>query len=93
MDLARMRQTGFIRALLRATAYNFLLAGRHRAKWAEQEFLNAFIRQYPATFQLLPCGCNYQYIGIRREVKCANQPIYVTHSWWVSLGRVGLSCF
>lgn len=76
-----MRATGFVDKLQRATAHNFELAGRKRATWAEQEFINAWIRQYPETFQLLPCGCNYQYAGVRREVKCAGQPIYITHSW------------
>ncbi|GJN93295.1 hypothetical protein Rhopal_006342-T1 [Rhodotorula paludigena] len=72
MELARMRRAGFADKLLRSIASTFVLADRRRATWAEQEFLNSYIRDYPDDFSLLPCGCNYQYVGLRREVKSTN---------------------
>ncbi|GAA5912961.1 hypothetical protein JCM8208_002415 [Rhodotorula glutinis] len=81
MELSRMRRANFTAKLLASTAHAFLLADRRRATWAEQEFLNAYIRDYPSDFSLIPCGCNYQYVGIRREAKCAGQPVHVVHHW------------
>ncbi|GAA5845266.1 hypothetical protein JCM9279_004824 [Rhodotorula babjevae] len=81
MELSRMRRDGFVHKLLASTAHVFLLADRRRATWAEQEFLNAYIRDYPSDFAVIPCGCNYQYVGIRREAKCAGQPVHIVHHW------------
>jgi len=85
MELSRMRRADFIPKLLASTAHAFVLADRRRATWAEQEFLNAYIRDYPGDFAVIPCGCNYQYVGIRREAKCAGQPVHVVHHWCVLL--------
>ncbi|GAA5942322.1 hypothetical protein JCM3775_003222 [Rhodotorula graminis] len=81
MELSRMRRARFIPKLLASTAHAFLLANRRHATWAEQEFLNAYIRDYPHDFAVIPCGCNYQYVGIRREAKCAGQPVHIVHHW------------
>ena len=76
-----MRQYGFRKKLLKVVASTYVIADNQLATWGEQEYINAFIRQHPETFALLPCGCNYQYSGIRREAKCAGQPVVIAHGW------------
>lgn len=76
-----MREVGFKELYISSTASHYLMTGRRRATWGEQDFVNSFFRLHPDALRLLPCGCNYQWSAIRRHVKCPRQPITVGHGW------------
>merc|ERR1740130_1430816 len=46
-----------------------------------QEQLANYLRFHPEALKVLPCGCNYQWIGPRRNIKCPGQPVYIGHGW------------
>lgn len=81
MDLARMRAHNFAEVYITSVIDGARVTGFKRAKWGEQDFLNNFFRLHPNTLAALPCGCNYQYSGARREVKCPGAPLYLAHGW------------
>lgn len=87
LHLGGMRKRRFIEDLAafvvkRARAINFKLA-----QWGEQDFLNSYFKEVPQVVYPMPCGCNYQFTGTRREVKCPRQPIYLDHSWSQAASR------
>lgn len=84
MDLARMRARNFGEAFVASVIDGARVTGFKQARWGEQDYLNNFYRLYPGALAALPCGCNYQYSGARREVKCPGAPVYLAHGWWVS---------
>jgi len=58
-----------------------MLGPNKPARWGEQELLANYLRFHPEALKVLPCGCNYQWIGPRRNIKCPGQPIYIGHGW------------
>lgn len=81
-ELVRMRDWNFVDKYIRSVAHNFRIAGRP-AHWGEQDFINSYIRLFPNDFEFLPCGCNFQWWGIRQAVKCGEQPVHIAHHWSV----------
>lgn len=80
MQLKRMRDVGFIDRYVQSIVYHYRLVGSV-AGWGEQDFINSYFRLYPSDLEFLPCGCNYQWFGARREVKCGAQPLFIAHHW------------
>ncbi|GAA6049686.1 hypothetical protein JCM3770_004406 [Rhodotorula araucariae] len=80
-ELAKMREVGFVDRYAQAVVHHFRIMGSVPAKWGEQDFINSYFRLYPEDLELLPCGCNYQWFGARRDVKCGNQPVTIAHHW------------
>ncbi|SCZ89792.1 BZ3500_MvSof-1268-A1-R1_Chr9g10596 [Microbotryum saponariae] len=89
MRLDRMREAAFTDRYVRTVARTYRSVGR-RARWGEQDFINSYIRMFPEDFELLPCGCNYQWLGRRKEVKCASQPIAIAHHWSMGIEFPGM---
>lgn len=83
MDLRKMRAFEFTEKYVQAIVRTARIAGFKKARWGEQDFINSFFRVYPEALYRMPCGCNYQYTAVRREVKCANQSVYIAHGWYV----------
>jgi len=82
-ELGKMREQGFIERYVQSIIHHYRLVGRP-ATWGEQDFINSYFRLFPNDLELLPCGCNYQWFGNRREVKCGQQPVTIAHHWFVS---------
>ncbi|GAA5867352.1 hypothetical protein JCM3774_003559 [Rhodotorula dairenensis] len=80
-ELARMRDAGFLERYVQSIVHHYQLMKNAPAKWGEQDFINSFFRLYPEDLEFLPCGCNYQWFGARREVKCGAQPVHIAHHW------------
>jgi lipopolysaccharide biosynthesis glycosyltransferase len=80
MELTRMRDTGFVARYVQSIVHHYRIVGK-TAVWGEQDFLNSYFRLFPAHVELLPCGCNYQWSGSRKEVKCGEQPTFIGHAW------------
>lgn len=80
MELGRMRDDNFVQQYIESVVQNYRIVGR-ASTWGEQDFINSYFRLHPDHLQILPCGCNYQWFGGRREVKCGQQPLYIAHSW------------
>ncbi|GAA6060044.1 hypothetical protein JCM10212_001041 [Sporobolomyces blumeae] len=80
LELGKMREQGFVERYVQSIVHHYRLVGR-RAEWGEQDFINSYFRLYPNDLELLPCGCNYQWFGSRREVKCGEQPVTIAHHW------------
>lgn len=76
-----MRKQDFTGNLLSTTRSTYERLGQKPATWGEQDFLNTFARSYENAIEVLPCGCNYQWQGSRREAKCGRQPITIAHGW------------
>jgi len=87
MELARMRAASFTARLLSSIATTASIAGKI-ATWGEQDYTNSYIRHHPNHFDILPCGCNYQFSSIRRTAKCPNEPVTIAHAWYVSAMRL-----
>lgn len=81
LHLAKMRASKFVERYIAVVIRTARITGFKKARWGEQEFINSFFRVFPETLVQLPCGCNYQFTAIRREVKCPSQPIYLAHGW------------
>ena len=81
MDLRKMRASNFAHAYVASVMDGARVTSFKKAKWGEQDFLNNFFRIHPETLAALPCGCNYQFSGARREVKCPNAPVILAHGW------------
>ncbi|ORY87436.1 hypothetical protein BCR35DRAFT_289498 [Leucosporidium creatinivorum] len=79
-QLKRMREVGFIDRYVQSVVHHYRLVGGV-AEWGEQDFINSYFRLFPTDLEFLPCGCNYQWFGSRREVKCGAQPIVIAHHW------------
>ncbi|GAA5993395.1 hypothetical protein JCM10908_002644 [Rhodotorula pacifica] len=80
-ELARMRDAGFVERYVQSIVHHYRLMDNTPARWGEQDFINSFFRLYPDDLEFLPCGCNYQWFGARREVKCGAQPVHIAHHW------------
>ncbi|KWU44404.1 Proteophosphoglycan ppg4 [Rhodotorula sp. JG-1b] len=80
-ELARMRDAGFLERYVQSIVHHYQLMRNAPARWGEQDFINSFFRLYPDDLEFLPCGCNYQWFGARREVKCGAQPVHIAHHW------------
>ncbi|SCV69908.1 BQ2448_1302 [Microbotryum intermedium] len=89
MRLDRMREAAFTDRYVRTVARTYRAVGR-RARWGEQDFINSYLRMFPEDLELLPCGCNYQWLGRRKEVKCAGQPITIAHHWSMGIEFRGM---
>lgn len=81
MDLTKMRERDFVGKLAQVVFRTARVVNFKKARWGEQDFINSFFRVHPEALQVLECGCNYQYSGVRKEVKCAGQTIYMAHGW------------
>lgn len=90
-ELAKMREVGFVDRYVQSVVHHFRMMGSSPARWGEQDFVNSYFRLHPDELELLPCGCNYQWFGARREVMCGNQPVTIAHHWSVSLALSFLS--
>lgn len=98
MDLKRMRKQNFTKLLLNSAAQNGLIVGHKKANFGGQDFLNGMLLQYPEIIEVLPCGCNYQVVGVARKLLCPNEKIVISHLWYVSsflqlLIRLAISFF
>ncbi|GAA5987993.1 hypothetical protein JCM11641_005974 [Rhodosporidiobolus odoratus] len=80
-ELTRMKESGFVQRYVQSIVHHYRLMGGKQATWGEQDFVNSFFRLYPNDLELLPCGCNYQWFGSRREVKCGEQEVHIAHHW------------
>lgn len=80
MELDRMREDGFQEKYIQSVVHHFR-STESVARWGEQDFINSYFRLYPLELEWLPCGCNYQWFGNRREVKCGEQPVRIAHAW------------
>ena len=86
MDLDKMRNTQFVEKFRQAVIQTARIARFKKAPWGEQDFINSFFRIHPNTLKQLPCGCNYQYVGVRRHSKCPDdQPVYLAHGWRIGI--------
>jgi hypothetical protein len=82
MDLAKMRQVKFTERMVKYAHHTARMLGPNKpARWGEQELLANYLRFHPEALKVLPCGCNYQWIGPRRNIKCPGQPVYIGHGW------------
>lgn len=79
MNLRRMREKQFTSRLVQATLYTWRSINQLTAKFGDQDFLNNYIRLYPHSVVMLPCGCNYQYAAVRREEKCPDHKIIIAY--------------
>jgi GT2 family glycosyltransferase/lipopolysaccharide biosynthesis glycosyltransferase/glycosyltransferase involved in cell wall biosynthesis len=82
LELGRMRDEDFVQQYIEAVVQTYKIVGAV-SPWGEQDFINSYFRLHPDQLEILPCGCNYQWFGSRREVKCGKQPLYIAHSWSV----------
>ncbi|KPV77829.1 glycosyltransferase family 2 protein [Rhodotorula graminis WP1] len=80
-ELAKMREVGFVERYVQSVVHHYRMMGNVVAKWGEQDFVNSYFRLHPDELELLPCGCNYQWFGARREVMCGAQPVAIAHHW------------
>ena len=83
MELERMRRTGFVERYTQSIVFHYREMGGKLAKWGEQDFINSYFRLFPQELEWLDCGCNYQWFGARREVRCGEQPVRIAHAWFV----------
>ncbi|GMH37431.1 hypothetical protein BSKO_05304 [Bryopsis sp. KO-2023] len=81
MDLGKMRSRGFSKDIVEFSNRTAPGIDFKRAAWGEQCLLNNYFRLRPEALRVLPCGCNYQYNSRRKEIWCANEPVYVAHGW------------
>jgi hypothetical protein len=79
-----MRATNFTDRFLASVTATFRELDGKQARWGDQEFLNNYARYYPQEVEVLPCGCNYQWQGFRKEAKCGEQKVTIAHGWWVA---------
>ncbi|KAK4051321.1 hypothetical protein OIV83_002805 [Microbotryomycetes sp. JL201] len=79
-QLGRMRETKFVERYIQTIVHHYGVVGKV-ATWGEQDFINSFFRLFPRELELLPCGCNYQWFGSRREAICGEQPVHIAHHW------------
>lgn len=79
-ELGKMREQGFVERYVQSIIHHYRVVGKP-ATWGEQDFINSYFRLFPKDLELLPCGCNYQWFGTRREVKCGQQPVTIAHHW------------
>eukprot|EP00040_Diaphanoeca_grandis_P033268 m.203315 g.203315 ORF g.203315 m.203315 type:complete len:1072 (-) comp32852_c6_seq4:36-3251(-) len=79
-DLKRMRAVDFVGRLFNVTAHTARMMGRV-ATWGDQEFVANYFRFYPESYRNMHCGCNYQWTGARRAIKCPSQSVYIGHGW------------
>ncbi|GAA6004321.1 uncharacterized protein JCM10292_001423 [Rhodotorula paludigena] len=86
-EIARMRESGFVDRYVQSVVHHYRLMDSTPARWGEQDFINSHFRLFPEDLELLPCGCNYQWFGVRREVKCGNQPVTIAHHWSHGIAR------
>jgi hypothetical protein len=82
-ELGKMRAQNFTDRFLASVTATFAEQDQRRAQWGDQEFLNNFARYQPQSVSVLHCGCNYQWMGFRKEAKCGMQPVTIAHGWWV----------
>ncbi|GAA6017983.1 hypothetical protein JCM10207_002731 [Rhodosporidiobolus poonsookiae] len=80
-EIAKMKEQGFVERYVQSIVHHFRLVGSTKASWGEQDFINSYFRLYPTDLELLPCGCNYQWFGARKEVKCGEQEVSIAHHW------------
>ncbi|GAA5839197.1 hypothetical protein JCM11251_003701 [Rhodosporidiobolus azoricus] len=87
LEISRMKETNFIERYVQSIVHHYRLMGGKKATWGEQDFINSYFRLYPNDLELLPCGCNYQWFGTRREVKCGEQEVSIAHHWSHGIAR------
>lgn len=80
-ELAKMKESGFLQRYVSSVVHHYRLMKSTPAGWGEQDFINSYFRLFPEDLEVLPCGCNYQWFGSRREVKCGLQPVTIAHHW------------
>lgn len=81
MNLKRMRETHFTLRLAQATLFTWHSLGQKPALLGDQDLFNNYFRLYPESVVNLPCGCNYQFAGTRRESKCPGRKLVISHAW------------
>ncbi|GAA5897731.1 hypothetical protein JCM6882_000079 [Rhodosporidiobolus microsporus] len=87
LEIARMRESNFVERYVQSVVHHYRLMGGKKATWGEQDFINSYFRLYPNDLELLPCGCNYQWFGTRKEVKCGEQEVSIAHHWSHGIAR------
>ncbi|BGP25204.1 proteophosphoglycan ppg4 [Rhodotorula toruloides] len=80
-ELAKMKESGFLQRYIQSIVHHYRIMKSTPAVWGEQDFINSYFRLFPEDLEVLPCGCNYQWFGTRREVKCGLQPVTIAHHW------------
>ena len=84
-----MREINFNGRLLNITAQTARMAGPNRiASWGDQEYMANYVRFYPESLRVQPCGCNYQWTAARRTIKCPDAPVYMGHGWHAGTTQV-----
>lgn len=91
LNVAGMRQNGFATLLTQTALHTWRRLGMRSARWGAQDLLNNFVRLYPEALAHMPCQCNYQFSGPRRETKCAGQSITIAQAWTLSMSDARLS--
>ena len=87
LHLSNMRRLGWVQRFVQVAARTARHIGFKQAHWCEQDLINNFFRVYPSAVTELPCGCNYQFGGLRRDLHCPKQPIYIAHAWHAHVKR------
>ncbi|KAJ8293572.1 putative colanic acid biosynthesis glycosyl transferase WcaA [Rhodotorula toruloides] len=80
-ELAKMKESGFLQRYILSVVHHYRIMKSTPSVWGEQDFINSYFRLFPEDLEVLPCGCNYQWFGARREVKCGLQPVTIAHHW------------
>ena len=87
LNLANMRRLSWVNRFVQVAATTARHVGFQEARWCEQDLTNNFFRVHPSAVSELPCGCNYQFGGRRRDLHCPQQPIYFAHAWHANVKR------
>ncbi|GAA6044330.1 hypothetical protein JCM8097_000926 [Rhodosporidiobolus ruineniae] len=87
LELAKMKEAGFINRYVQSVVHHYRAMKSEPARWGEQDFVNSYFRLFPQDLEMLPCGCNYQWFGSRREVKCGEQEVSIAHHWSHGIAR------
>lgn len=83
MNLKRMREVHFTQQL-ENTVWQTYRSVRRGAIYADQDFLNNYLRFHPSALSVLPCECNYQFSSARKGRHCANKRIAIAHAWSIA---------
>lgn len=84
MHLARMREVGFVEMIEKTVWNTYRMLGGRGASYAEQDFLNNYLRFHPESLVVLSCECNYQFSSARKRYHCANRRVAIAHAWSIA---------
>lgn len=77
MHLRRMRRDNFSERLVKVSLHTWRTSNYRLASRGSSDLVNNFLRLYPETMFSIPCGCNYQFNMVRRELLCPRQIVRV----------------